>query len=272
MTMNCIEGGKGERVGGAQVYRLSESGESGLRTRNFAAVSRIFPDSPCTARRPASTIPPTLSMPQGSCKDLHVQRQYRGARHAHAGRRRGGSRGARSPGRVPRRQRHQRHRRGRHDRRVADAERRRAHRRRAQSGTARRQADSGHRRHRRELDAGSHRADAARQGRGRGRLPDGHAVLQQADAGRPVSALQGDRRARRRPDRPVQRAGPDRLRPQAGNGRAAGRRIPEHRRHQGSRLARTQSRALRPRRRAHGAAERRRRPGVRDVYWPVSRA
>ncbi len=48
-----------------------------------------------------------------------------------------------------------------------------------------------------------------------------HAVLQPADAGRPVPAFHGDRRRSGRSADPLQRAGTDRLRPAAGDDRAA---------------------------------------------------
>ena len=64
-----------------------------------------------------------------------------------------------------------------------------------------------HRRHRRQLDRRGDRADRVGQEGGRHRLPVGGAVLQQADAGRPVPALPQDRGDGRPADDPVQRAG-----------------------------------------------------------------
>ena len=68
------------------------------------------------------------------------------------------------------------------------------------------------RRHRCECDGRSHRVDArSRRGR-RGRMPARDAVLQQADAGRSVSALQGDRRGGGHSAGAVQRSRPHRVR------------------------------------------------------------
>ena len=91
---------------------------------------------------------------------------------------------------------------------------------------------AGDRRHRLELDRRGDRADPPRQeGRCR-RRHAGRALLQQADAGRPVPAFQDGRRGRRHSDPALQRAA-------AYRGRHAGRdRWPpvagqEHHRHQG---------------------------------------
>ena len=66
-----------------------------------------------------------------------------------------------------------------------------------------------HGRLRRQLHQGSDRAGQVRQGRRRRLAAAGGALLQQADAGRPVPALQGDRRSGGRPaDGAVQRARP----------------------------------------------------------------
>ena len=64
-------------------------------------------------------------------------------------------------------------------------------------------------------------------------LAVGDAVLQQADAGRPVPALQGHRRRDAAADRALQRARPHRLQHRPGDLRAA-RDDPERRRREGS--------------------------------------
>ena len=67
---------------------------------------------------------------------------------------------------------------------------------------------AGDRRHRLELDRRGDRAHrVCRQGRRR-RGADRHALLQQADAGRALPALQGDQRRRRHPDRHLQHSRP----------------------------------------------------------------
>ena len=101
-----------------------------------------------------------------------------------------------------------------------------------------RRPDSGDRRHRRQLHRRGPPSDPAGHGGRRRRLPAGHALLQQADPGRAVPALQADRRQRGDSADSLQRAGPHRLRPEAGDGRTAGRHS-QHRRHQGSQHPRT---------------------------------
>ena len=80
------------------------------------------------------------------------------------------------------------------------------------------------------------RGDRSRPGdgrRGRARHPVRHPVLQQADAGRPVSALSRDRRQHAAADRRLQRARPHRLQRRARHARPP-RRHPQHRRGEGS--------------------------------------
>nr|GFD52420.1 hypothetical protein [Tanacetum cinerariifolium] len=64
-------------------------------------------------------------------------------------------------------------------------------------------------------------------------LPAGDPVLQQADPGRPVPALQAHRRSRGHPADPLQRARPHRLR-HVGRDRDPSVQGQEHHRHQGS--------------------------------------
>ena len=91
-----------------------------------------------------------------------------------------------------------------------------------------------HGRLRRQLHQGSDRARQVRQGRRRRLAAAGRALLQQADAGRPVPALQGHRRGGGRPaDRALQRARPHGRRYGARH-RAAPGAGARHRRHQGS--------------------------------------
>ena len=105
-------------------------------------------------------------------------------------------------------------------------------------------------------------ADAAREGRRRRCLPDGHA-LHNRPTQEAVPALQDRRRKRVRANRfcTTCRVAPaatsSRIRSAARRGRS------EHRGNQGSGFTRTQSRALRARRRPHDVAERRRRSGMR---------
>ena len=68
---------------------------------------------------------------------------------------------------------------------------------------------------------------------GRGRHPLRHAVLQQAHAGRPLPALQSDRRRRPHADHRLQRAGTHRRECRAGHAGAAGA-DRQHRRREGS--------------------------------------
>ena len=80
---------------------------------------------------------------------------------------------------------------------------------------------AGDRRHRLELDRRGDRAHPARQEGRRRRRHAGRAVLQQADPGRPVPALQGGGRGGRHPDPALQRAAAHRRR-HAGRDRGRG--------------------------------------------------
>ena len=123
-------------------------------------------------------------------------------------------------------------RRGRHHRRIADGRRRRALRDHPRLGRAGRgrvpvMAGTG-------ANSTGKPSNSPSSPRRRRRLPPcWSALLQQADAGRHLPALQGDRRGRRHPADSLQRARPHRRRHAARHRGAAGR-AARHHRHQGS--------------------------------------
>ena len=94
-----------------------------------------------------------------------------------------------APDRLAHRRRHRRHRRRRHHRRVADGRRRRALRAHPRRRRARRGPRADHRRHRRQFHARGDRAAEYAKKAGADCMPVGRALLQQADAGRPLPPL-----------------------------------------------------------------------------------
>ena len=108
------------------------------------------------------------------------------------------------PGRLADRRGHQRAGSGRHHRRKPDAVARGAPRRGRMVRRPGARPRAGRGRRRLELDQGSDRSRPARREGRRRRRARGHALLQQADPGRPLSALQGDQRRHRHSDHHLQ--------------------------------------------------------------------
>ena len=115
---------------------------------------------------------------------------------------------------------------GRHHRRIADARFQRARPRDRTDREACQRARAGHRRHRRQCHQRSAGTciDIAKQV-GRGRLPVGQSVLQQAEPGRVVSPFHDAGRRGRSADRAVQHPRPHRHHHVAADGGPAGRSI-----------------------------------------------
>ena len=173
------------------------------------------------------------------------------------------------PGRLADRRGHQRPRSGGHHRRKPDAVARGAPQRRRMVHRPGPRPCAGRRRRRLELDQGGDRSrPARREGRRRCRAR-GHALLQQADPGRPLPALQGDQRRHRHSDHHLQHPGAlgDR---HVGRHHEAAVRAQEHRRRQGCHRQRG----------ARLAAARRDGPGLqsalrrgcdsRSASWPMA--
>ena len=144
----------------------------------------------------------------------------------------GRRKGIRAPGRVADRGGHARPRAGRHHRRVPHAEPRGAQACRRAVHQGRQEARAGDRRRRLELDGGSDRFLAPRQEGRRRRRAARDGLLQQADPGRPLPALQGDQRRGRPADLPLQRSRAHDRR-YLGGDHGALRRAQERRRRQG---------------------------------------
>ncbi len=171
--------------------------------------------------QPCRGVPPELRVNyQGKIGGSHVHRVARRADYA-VQERVGRREGIREVRGLADCRGHRRARPVRHDRQIAHALHGRA-----QAGHRYLHPDrqghrrSGDRRHRLELDRGGDRAHPARQAGGRRRRHAGRALLQQADAGRPVPAFQGGGRGCRHPDPALQRAAANRRR-HAGRDRRA---------------------------------------------------